>query len=198
MANSKERLEQQMAFVLEIDKLKNVSRQSYIVSGERKETDAEHSWHLALMSMLLGEYANEAVDMLKVMKMVLVHDLVEIDAGDTYAFDEKGNESKREREVAAAERIFNLLPTDQAAEMRCLWDEFEEGNSAEAKFANTLDKIQPAMLNAAASGKSWREHDVRLEQILKRNERTAEGSKALWEFTSELVDVHVQEGNIKK
>jgi len=198
MANSKERLEQQMAFVLEIDKLKNINRQSYIVSGERKETDAEHSWHLALMSMLLGEYANEAVDILKVMKMVLVHDLVEIDAGDTYAFDEKGNESKREREVAAAERIFNLLPTDQAAEMRCLWDEFEEGNSAEAKFANTLDKIQPAMLNAAASGKSWREHDVRLEQILKRNERTAEGSKALWEFTSELVDVHVQEGNIKK
>lgn len=193
-----DRLRQQMEFVLEVDKLKNISRQTYISSGERKENDAEHSWHLALMCMLLFEHSNQEIDVLKTMKMVLIHDLVEIDAGDTYAYDEKGNEDKREREVKAAERIFGLLPSDQTEQMWSLWEEFEAGQSAEAKFALALDKVQPAMLNAAAGGKSWREHDVALEQIIKRNEHTPEGAADLWAFTRELLNEHVKKGNIRE
>ena len=137
-----DRLEQQMNFILEVDKLKQITRQSYITGASRKETDTDHSWHLALMCALLSEYANEKIDVLKTMVMVLIHDIVEIDAGDTYAYDAVGNESKREREVKAADRIFNLLPEDQAKYLRDLWEEFEAQETPEAKFANTLDKIQ--------------------------------------------------------
>lgn len=193
-----DRLKQQMEFILEVDKLKNINRQTYISSGERKENDAEHSWHLALMCALLSEHANEEIDVLKTMTMVLIHDVIEIDAGDTYAYDTAGNETKHERELQAAERLFKILPEDQADYMRALWDEFEEAKTPEAKFALTLDKVQPAMLNDAAGGKSWREHGVHVEQILKRNEHTPEGSAKLWDFTRELIDENVKKENIKE
>lgn len=193
-----DRLQQQMNFILEVDKLKKITRQTYLSDGSRKENDTEHSWHLALMCALLAEHAREKIDVLKTMKMVLIHDIVEIDAGDTYAYDTAGNTTKREREVKAAERIFHLLPPDQAEEMRNLWEEFEEGQTPEAKFALTLDKVQPVMLNDASGGKSWREHEVRREQIMKRNERTPDGSEVLWAFTKEIIDRNVKCGNIKE
>lgn len=193
-----DRLQQQMNFILEVDKLKKITRQTYLSDGSRKENDTEHSWHLALMCALLAEHAREKIDVLKTMKMVLIHDIVEIDAGDTYAYDTAGNTTKREREVKAAERIFHLLPPDQAEEMRNLWEEFEEGQTPEAKFALTLDKVQPVMLNDASGGKSWREHEVRLEQIMKRNERTPDGSEALWAFTKGIIDRNVKCRNIKE
>lgn len=192
-----DRLQQQMDFILEVDKLKNITRQTYLSSGERKENDTEHSWHLALMCALLAEHSNEKIDVLKTMTMVLIHDIVEIDAGDTYAYDAAGNTTKREREVRAAERIFHLLPADQALWLRGLWDEFEEGVTPEAKFAIALDKIQPVLLNDASGGKSWREHGVEVSQILKRNEHTPEGSRQLWEYAKELIDKNVENGNIK-
>lgn len=179
------RLEQQMAFLLELDGLKQIGRQTYLKDASRKENDAEHSWHLALMALVLQEYANEPVDVLRVLSMVLVHDVVELDAGDTYAYDVAGNETKREREVAAAERIFHLLPPDQAKGFRALWDEFEAQETAEAKFAHTLDHIQPLMLNAASGGKSWVEHGIKREQIKQRNAHTADGSGELWEYGRE-------------
>lgn len=191
------RLQQQMDFILEIDQSKNVFRQTYLADGRRKENDAEHSWHLAMMAFLLAEHANEKVDVLKLMKMVLIHDLVEIDAGDTYAYDSSGNESKRSRELAAADRIFNLLPKDQAVELRALWDEFETQESSEAKFANTLDKCQPLLLNDASDGRSWKEHDVHHSQVLKRNQRTPEGSEALWAYARKLIEKNMKNGNLR-
>lgn len=191
------RLQQQMDFILEIDQSKNVFRQTYLADGRRKENDAEHSWHLAMMAFLLAEHANEKVDVLKLMKMVLIHDLVEIDAGDTYAYDSSGNESKRSRELAAADRIFNLLPKDQAVELRALWDEFEAQESPEAKFANTLDKCQPLLLNDASDGRSWKEHDVHHSQVLKRNQRTPEGSEALWAYARKLIEKNMENGNLR-
>ena len=183
-----ERLKQQISFIMEIDKLKRITRQSYITGAERKETDTDPSWHLAMMCALLSEYANEKIDVLHTMTMVLIHDIVEIDAGDTYAYDQTGNSTKREREVRAADRIFSLLPQDQARQMRDLWEEFEEGSTPEARFANTLDKIQPIMLNDATGGLAWREHDVRVSQVMGRNARTAEGSEKLWEYAKSLID----------
>ena len=164
-----ERLLKQMAFIREVDKEKTIFRQTWLTDGTRKENDAEHSWHLAMMAMLLSEYANEKVDVLHVMSMVLIHDLVEIDAGDTYAYDDAGNKTKAKRELAAADRLFNILPEDQAKKLRALWDEFEEAKTPEAKFANTLDKCQPILLNDASGGKSWDEHEVYAQQIWKRN-----------------------------
>lgn len=194
----KKRLEQQMAFIKEIDKMKKIGRQTYLSDVSRKENDAEHSWHLAMLCLILSEHANEKIDMLHVMSMVLIHDLVEIDAGDTYAYDKAGNESKREREVKAAERIFHILPKDQAVYIRQLWEEFEEGVTMEAKFAHTLDNIQPIMLNDASGGKAWMEHQVELPQILDRNKNTKEGSKNLWEYAKEnYIMPNVEKGTIK-
>lgn len=186
------RLDKQMEFILEVDKIKTINRQTYITGGVRKENDAEHSWHLALMVLLLSEYANEKIDVLKTMSMVLIHDMVEIDAGDTYAFDSVGAASKEERELKAADRIFNILPKDQAEYFRKLWDEFEEGETMESKFANALDKIQPILLHKLTDGKSWREHKVTLDQILKRNEFTKDGSASLWDYTKEIIDDHIE------
>lgn len=188
------RLEQQMNFIIEVDKLKTIIRQNYLSDGSRKEDDADHSWHLALMCVILGEYSNEKIDILKTMKMVLIHDLVEIDAGDTYAYDPEANVTKRDRELSAAERIFNLLPEDQAHEIRSLWDEFEEGTTPEAKFAAVLDKIQPVLLNSASGGKSWKEHQVRMSQIMKRSEAVPEGSRILWEYELEIIKRNIEKG----
>ena len=177
-----ERLNKQAEFLLEIDKLKNIQRRTYISDGKRVENDAEHSWHLAIMSMLLSEYAEEDIDVLRVMSMVLIHDLIEIDAGDTYAYDAAGNADKEERELKAADRIFNILPKDQAEHIRALWDEFEANETPEAHFANMLDRFQPTMLNAASGGISWREHNIGESQIVKRNELSMLGSKRLWDY----------------
>lgn len=191
-----ERLQKQMKFILEVDKVKEIFRQTYLSDGSRKENDAEHSWHLALMAVLLKEYANEEVNLLKVIPMVLIHDLVEIDAGDTYAYDQAGLATQRERETKAADRIFGLLPSDQAKVFRALWEEFEAYETAEAKFAHALDNCQPLFLNDASGGKSWREHGVHKSQIYKRNEHTAEGSVEIWEYMKTLVDKHIQLGNV--
>lgn len=180
-----ERIEKQFEFLKEIDKEKNIFRQTYLADGMRKENDAEHAWHMALFVMVLSEYANEDIDVLKTMNIVLIHDLIEIYAGDTYAYDSKGNESKRGRELAAADRLFSILPKDQAEEFRALWDEFEENITPEARFANTMDKIQPLMLNNASEGRSWEEHGVHASQVYGRNEKTHLGSEELWKYADE-------------
>ncbi|MBQ8559880.1 MAG: HD domain-containing protein [Tyzzerella sp.] len=191
------RLEQQIAFIVEIDKVKNIFRQTPLSDGNRKENDAEHSWHIALMAILLKEYAEEEVDVLKVMTMVLLHDLVEIDAGDTYAYDSVGMQSKRQREVKAADRIFGLLPEDQGSYFRALWDEFEAYETADAKYAHLLDNFQPMLLNDASDGISWREHEVKKSQIYKRNERIEETSRVIWEKMQEVVAKNIELGNVK-
>lgn len=192
-----ERLKRQMDFIREIDKEKQIFRQSYVTDGTRKENDAEHAWHMAIMTFLLSEYANEDIDVLKTMRMILIHDIVEIDAGDTYAYDDAAMTTQKERELAAADRIFGILPEDQAKELRSLWDEFEAGESKEASFARTLDNLQPMLLNDATGGKAWEEHEVPLSKILKRNERTAKGSEVLWKYSREqLIQKNVDAGHI--
>ena len=184
-------------FLLEADKLKFITRQTYLSDGKRKENDGEHSWHLALMAVLLSEYSNEKVDLVKVITMVLIHDIVEIDAGDTYAYDAVGNQSKREREVKAADRIFNILPEDQAKKFRQLWEEFEAYETPEAKFAHVCDNVQPLMLNDATDGLAWREHDVKKSQVLRRNSRTGEGSQVMMEYINKILDKNVESGNLR-
>lgn len=189
-------LNKQIAFIMELDKIKKIGRQTYLSDASRKENDAEHSWHLALMAFVLADYANEEIDVLKTMKMVLLHDVVEIDAGDTYAYDTEGNKTKRERECKAAERIFGILPEKQQKEYRSLWDEFEAMESAEAKFANMLDKVQPLLLNDASCGKSWAEHGVKKSQVMQRNARTHEGSEELWAYAKSLIEKGVAQGKL--
>ncbi|PKM52381.1 MAG: hydrolase [Firmicutes bacterium HGW-Firmicutes-7] len=189
-----ERFEKQMSFIIEVDRLKSIIRQSYLADGSRRENDSEHSWHLALMAFVLCEHAKNEIDVLKVIKMVLIHDIVEIDAGDTYAYDEKGNEDKYMREVQAAERIFSLLPEDQAQEMRGLWEEFEVRETNEAKFAAALDRVQPIILNYMSEGKAWIDHGISRGQVEKRNEHTKEGSMALWDYVVEIMDKAVKSG----
>lgn len=192
------RLEEQLSFLLEIDRQKEIIRQTYLADGSRKETDAEHAWHMAIMCLILSEYANEPIDVAKTVMMLLTHDLVEIDAGDTYAYDVQGNTTKRERELKAAERIYGLLPEEQGKYLRELWDEFEAMETPEAKFANTLDKIQPVLLTDHAKGKSWIEHGVREEQIMGRNARTHEGSEYLWNHVKEIIEKNIEAGFIRR
>ena len=180
-----ERLDRQFDFAREIDKEKFISRQTRLSDGERFENDAEHAWHMAIMTILMAEYSNEEIDVLKTVTMLLIHDIVEIYAGDTYAYDEEGKKTQAAREKAAAEKIYSILPEDQGSRLKALWEEFEEGSTPESKFAHVMDNIQPMMLNDATDGKAWTEHGVHLNQILKRNEHTAEGSKDLWEYAQE-------------
>lgn len=188
--------EKQIAFIMELDKVKTIQRQTYLADASRKENDAEHSWHLALMAFVLSDYANEKIDVLKTMKMVLLHDVIEIDAGDTYAYDAVGNQTKRAREQKAADRIFGLLPEAQEAEYRGLWEEFEAMETPEARFANMLDKVQPLLLNDASGGKSWEEHGVKRSQVMARNARTEEGSKQLWAYAKRLIDKNTAAGKL--
>ena len=190
------RLEHQLSFIIEVDKVKNIFRQTYLSDKNRKENDAEHSWHIALMALLLKEYADESVDVLKVMTMVLIHDLVEIDAGDTYAYDEAANQTKCQRELAAADRIFGILPEDQGRSFRELWDEFEAYETADAKYAHLLDNLQPLLLNDAADGIAWLEHSVKKSQIYKRNARIEETSPVIWDKMKEIVQGHIEKGNV--
>ena len=193
-----ERIDQQFEFLREIDKEKFIGRQTSLTDGKRKENDAEHAWHMAIMTILLGEYANEEIDVLKTVTMLLIHDIVEIDAGDTYAYDEEGKKTQREREEKAAVRIFGLLPKDQCRKMRSLGEEFEACVTIEAKFARTMDNLQPVMLTDATDGKAWEEHDVWLQQILNRNRNTADGSQTLWEYSlNRFIRPNVEKGRIK-
>ena len=195
----KDRLDRQIEFIREIDKEKSIGRQTYLADASRKEDDAEHAWHMAIMTVLLSEYANEKIDVLRTMTMLLIHDLVEIDAGDTYAYDENAKKTQRERELKCADRIFSILPEDQGKYMRELWEEFEAQETPEAKFARTLDNVQPVMLNNASCGKSWQEKGVHLSQILKRNEHTMDGSEELWNYAFDnYIKPNVDAGKIKK
>ncbi|MCR5607973.1 MAG: HD domain-containing protein [Lachnospiraceae bacterium] len=184
-------------FFREIDKEKQIGRQSYTTPGIRKENDSEHAWHMAIMTILLAEYANEPIDVLKTVTMLLIHDLVEIDAGDTYAYDEEAKKTQRQREEKAADRIFGMLPFEKGKMLRELWEEFEACSTPEARFARTMDNIQPMMLNDATDGKAWREHGVRREQILKRNENTHKGSEELWQYVKKnFIEKNIDKGNI--
>ena len=193
-----ERLQKQMEFILEVDKVKQIVRQTYLTDGSRKENDAEHSWHLALMAVLLKEYANEEVDLAKVIPMVLIHDLVEIDAGDTYAYDAEGLKTQKAREDAAKERIFSILPEDQKQELTALFDEFEEFQTAESKFAHAMDNLQPLMLNNSNGGSDWQEHEVCAEQVYGRQSKTKLGSEKLFEVIDQILQEHIKKGNIKE
>lgn len=193
-----DRLRKQMEFILALDKEKEIGRQTYLADGSRKENDAEHAWHLAMMCYLLKEYSNQEIDVFKTMFMVLMHDVVEIEAGDTYAYDELAGASQEEREELAAKHLFGLLPEDQGKELMDLFHEFEAMETPEAKFAKTLDKVQPLLLNDASGGRSWREHGVYAEQVLKRNERTHEGSEELWQYAKTIIEKHVELGDLKE
>ena len=189
-----DRLEKQLQFIVEIDKLKSVYRRTYLIDGERRENSAEHSWHLGMLAMVLAEYANEPVNVARVMKMVLVHDIVEVDAGDTYIYDTQGAMDKAEREQAAAERIFGLLPADQRDEFRGLWEEFESCATPDARFAATLDRFIPQLHNFHTRGRSWQEHGITADRVLARNITISDGSLQLWEWTQALIARAVAEG----
>jgi putative hydrolase of HD superfamily len=189
-----ERFSRQIAFILEIDKLKNIIRRTYLLNSDRAENTAEHSWHLAIMAILLSEHANASVDVARVVKMVLIHDIVEIDAGDTYFYDSAAELDKAERERNAAGRIFGMLPADQAEELRALWEEFEAGETAEARFALALDRFIPQLHNYHTQGRSWIEHGITADRVLERNASMALGSEVLWECARALLDDAVAKG----
>lgn len=194
---AEKRLEDQMKFLLEIDKEKNILRQTHLSGHGRRENDAEHAWHMAIMIYLLREYANEKIDLAKTMMMALIHDIVEIDAGDTYAYDTAALATQQEREAKAAQRIFGLLPEDQREEMLALFQEFEDYETPEARFAHVLDNLQPLMLNDSNNGGDWREHQVKRSQVYKRNTRTSTGSETLWAYMEGLIQGNVEKGNIQ-
>jgi putative hydrolase of HD superfamily len=187
-------LPRQIQFLLEIDRLKQITRRTLIADGSRRENDAEHSWHLALFAVVLAEHGPAELDLTRVIKMVLVHDLVEIDAGDTYCYDPAACATQRDRELAAAERIFALLPADQGNELRALWEEFEAKDTAESRFAAALDRLQPVLLNYHTQGRAWREHGVTRAQVIERNRHIATGAPRLWEYALALIDDAVAKG----
>ena len=191
------RLEQQLQFIIEIDKLKNVLRQTLLIDVSRRENSGEHSWHLAMMTIILAEYATEGTDLFRAMKMSLIHDLVEIDAGDTFCFDEKGYESKAEREIQAATRIFGILPEEQSKELRLLWDEFEVRETPTAKFAAALDRIQPFLHNRETEGGTWKIHNINQNQVMKRMAPVEEGTPELWDFILKEIENCIAAGYLK-
>lgn len=192
-----ERLKKQLDFALEIDKEKNIFRQTHLSNHGRNENDAEHAWHMAIMAYLLREYSNEPVDIGKVMLMCLIHDIVEIEAGDTYAYDEEGKKTQALREKQAKEHLFGMLPNDQASELMALFEEFEAYETAESKFAHSMDNLQPLMLNNSNGGSDWREHGVSATQVHGRQDKTALGSKELFKVVDAIIDANVKAGNIK-
>jgi putative hydrolase of HD superfamily len=191
------RLDQQLSFILEIDKLKTVIRQSLLIDMSRRENSAEHSWHLAMMAAVMSEYAIEPVDMLHAIKMLLVHDVVEVDAGDTFAYDTAGYTDKDEREQKAAERIFGLLPAEQGSELRALWEEFEARSTAESKYANALDRLQPLLHNSRTQGGTWRIHNVTKEKVLKRMEPIKIGMPEVYPMVEKIIEEACAAGWIK-
>ncbi len=191
------RLEKQLNFILELDKEKNILRQTHLSGNGRRENDAEHAWHMAVMIYLLKEYANEKIDLAKTMMMALIHDVVEIDAGDTYAYDAEGLATQKEREEKAAKRIFGMLPEEQKEEMMALFEEFEEYETPEARFAHVMDNFQPLLLNHSNNGGDWWAHNVAKSQVYKRNAKTGTGSEELWEYMQTLIDENIKKGNIR-
>ena len=192
-----ERLQTQLDFILEIDKEKNIFRQTHLSGHGRNENDAEHAWHMAIMAYLLQEYSNEKIDVARVMLMCLIHDVVEIDAGDTYAYDAEGLKTQKAREEAAKERLYSMLPEDQKADLVAIFDEFEERKTPEAKFARALDNLQPLLLNHSNGGGDWKNHDVTAEQVYGRQSRTREGSEKLFEVTDQILKENIAKGNLK-
>ena len=193
----KERFQKQIDFILEADKEKNIFRQTHLSGHVRRENDAEHAWHMAIMIYLLKEYANEKIDIAKAMMMALIHYIVEIDAGDTYAYDTAGLETQKEREEKAAERIFGMLPEDQKAELKSLFEEFEAYETPEAKFARAMDNFQPLLLNDSNDGGDWKEHGVCRSQIMGRHKKTRLGSEEIGQYSEELIMENVKQGNIR-
>ncbi|SCW46114.1 putative hydrolases of HD superfamily [Ruminococcaceae bacterium YRB3002] len=192
-----DRLRQQFEFALELDKEKNILRQTHLSSHGRRENDAEHAWHMALMAYLLREYSNEPIDIAKVMIMCLIHDVVEIDAGDTYCYDPEALATQREREIAARDRIFGMLPDDQRSEFISLFEEFEAGGTPESRFAHSMDNMQPLLLNDSNDGGDWREHDVAASQVYGRHKQTRLGSEALYAAADEIIKKHIELGNLR-
>lgn len=195
MAN--DRLDRQIAFIVEIDRLKQVYRQTYLMDSSRKENSAEHSWHFALLAIVLAEYADEPMDVLKVVKMALIHDIVEIDAGDVFIYDRESIAHHEESERNAAERLFGILPPDQKAEYRALWEEFEARKTPEARFAAALDRVQPLLHNYYTRGKSWREHGVSSDKVFQINSRIQEGSEELWRYIRNLIEQSIEKGYLE-
>lgn len=191
-----ERLKKQLSFILEIDKEKSILRQTELSDGSRRENDAEHAWHMAVMLYLLKEHANEPFDLAKAMMMALIHDVVEIDAGDTYAYDEAAIATQREREEIAAERLFGLLPAEQGKELRDLFEEYERCDSPEAHIVRTMDTLQPLLLTDANGGGSWRAHGVASEKIRRRQDKSKLGSERLWQQAMDIIDRNVKEGKL--
>jgi putative hydrolase of HD superfamily len=191
------RLSQQLEFILEIDKLKTILRQTLLTDSSRRENSAEHSWHLAIMAWLLTEYATAPIDVCRVMKMLLVHDLVEIDAGDTFAYDVAGNASRAARELKCAERIFGLLPAEQGRDLRSLWEEFEAAASPESKYANALDRLQPLLHNSRTQGGTWRIHSVRRDQVYRRMDPVRTALPEIWPVVTRIVEDACQRGWIR-
>jgi len=193
-----ERLNRQIAFILEIDKLKSVLRRSYLLNETRHENSAEHSWHLSVMALVLAEHVDAEINQLRVLKMLLVHDIVEIDSGDTYIYDAAGNDTKAAREQEAAQRIFGLLPPDQSVEVQELWQEFEARETPEAKFAAALDRLMPLLHNYHTGGRSWREHNISKAQVLRLNRHIEAGSKSLWEYAEALINDAAVNGYLRE
>ncbi|MBD1923564.1 HD domain-containing protein [Microcoleus sp. FACHB-831] len=191
------RLERQLQFILEIDKLKLILRQTLLTDGSRRENSAEHSWHLAMMAILLAEYAPTQIDVLRVIKMLLVHDLVEIDAGDTFCYDVQSNENKAMREAEAANRLFGLLPEDQGVELRNLWEEFEAQETGEARFATALDRLQPFLHNQHTKGGTWQIHGITREQVQRRMQPIEEGAPLIWPFVQKVMEDCVEAGYLR-
>ena len=193
-----DRMRKQIEFALLMDKQKNIFRQNHLADNSRRENDAEHAWHMAVMAYLFREYANEDIDISKVILMCLIHDVVEIEAGDTYAYDEEAKKSQKEREEIAKKHIFGMLPSDQGRELEALFDEFEAQETAEARFAKAMDNLQPVLLHEANGGEDWKEHEVTKEQIMRRQEKTRRGSEELFVIIKDIIDRHIAEGNIKE
>jgi len=194
-----ERFKSQVEFILEIDKLKNILRRTTLLDRSRQENSAEHSWHIALIILVLSEYAEEDhLDLMRVIKLLLVHDLVEIDAGDTYCYDEIEGQDQKAREMKAADRIFGILPADQADLFRSLWNEFEARDTPESRFANALDRLQPFLHNYFTCGHAWQKHGIRKKQVIERMRPVDEGSHRLWDYISSLIDDAVEKGYLKK
>ena len=191
-----ERIAKQKAYALELDKEKSVFRQTHLSGHGRNENDAEHAWHMAIMAYLLKEYSNEPVDIARVMIMCLIHDVVEIDAGDTYAYDSEGLATQKAREDAAKERIFSLLPEDQKEEFTAIFDEFEANETAEAKFAHSMDNFQPLILNNSNGGGDWKEHGVTAKKVYGRQSRTKEGSEKIYEITDKIIQENIRKGSL--
>ncbi len=193
-----ERLKRQLDFALEIDKEKNIFRQTHLSGHGRKENDAEHAWHMAVMAYLLREYSNEEIDIARVMILCLIHDIVEIESGDTYAYDEESLKSQKEREDLAKERIYSILPDDQKQEFISLFDEFEENRTAEARFAHAMDNLQPLLLNDSNKGGDWKEHQVTSKQVYGRHEKTKYGSESLYHLSDEIIRENIRKGNLRE